>query len=390
MSLRSRLAVLSVSAPILAFVLVGSLLNKVAARPNDYEHLRVFQDVVQLILNGYVEEVNVDRVMEGALRGLAEGLDPDSAYLTAAETSAVERGETLPDAGVGISLTRQYYLRVIAVRDGSPAARAGLLTGDFIRAIDGKPTRDLSVFEGRRRLRGEAGTSVSLLVIRGNAADPHEVALVREKPAPPAVTGRVIRAGVGYVRVTAFGPAVPDALAREVQTLAKGGADRVIIDLRGTSDGALDTGLDAARRFVASGTLAILSSREHERQPVEAAAGDGRVTEPITLLTSHGTAGAAELFAAALAGNQRADVVGGRTAGRAGLQKLVPLPEGRGLWLTWARYLTPAGDPLQGQGLTPTEEVESPDVEFGEPAPATDPVLDAALAHVTAAIKKPA
>jgi len=230
---------------------------------------------------------------------------------------------------------------------------------------------------------------VSLLVIRGNAADPHVVALVREKPAPPAVTSRVLRPGVGYVRVTAFGPAVPDALAREVETLAKGGAARVIVDLRGTADGALDTGLDAARRFVASGTLAILSSREHERQPVEAAAGDGRVTEPITLLTSHGTAGAAELFAAALAGNQRADVVGERTAGRAGLQKLVPLPEGRGLWLTWARYLTPAGDPLQGRGLAPTEEVESPDVEFGEPAPATDPVLDAALAHVTAAIKKP-
>jgi len=388
MSLRSRLAVLSVSAPILAFVLVGSLLNRVAARPNDYEHLRVFQDVVQLILNGYVEQVNVDKVMEGALRGLAEGLDPDSAYLTAAETASVERGDAPPAAGVGISLTRQYYLRVIAVRDGSPAARAGLLTGDYIRAIDGKPTRDLSVFEGRRLLRGDAGTSVSLLVIRGNAADPHEVTLVREAPAAPAVTGRLIRPDVGYVRVTAFGPAVPDALAGEVERLAKGGAARVIVDLRGTSDGPLDTGLDAARRFVKSGTLAILSSRDHERQPVEAKAGDGRVTAPMTLLTSHGTAGAAELFAAALAGNQRADVVGERTAGRAGLQKLVPLPEGRGLWLTWARYLTPAGDPLQGQGLAPSEEVESPDVAFGEPAPSTDPVLDAALAHVTAAIKK--
>ena len=390
MSLRSRIAVLSVSAPILAFVLVGGLLNKVSARPNDYQHLRVFQDVVQLILNGYVEEVNVDHVMEGALRGLSDGLDPDSTYLTPEETSAVERGVPLPDAGVGIALTRQYYLRVIAVRDGSPAGRARLRTGDYLRAIDGKPTRDLSVFEGTRLLHGRAGTTVSLVIIRGDAADPHEVSLVREQPAAPAVTGRMIRAGVGYVRVTAFGPTVPDALAREVETLQQAGAARVIVDLRDTADGSLDTGLDAARRFVASGTLAILSSRERERQPIEAAPGDGRLTVPVTLLTSHGTAGAAELFAAALAGNDRADIVGERTAGRAALQKLVPLPEGRGLWLTWARYLTPAGEPLHAHGLAPTEEVASPEVDFGEPAPATDPVLDAALARVTATIKAPA
>ncbi len=390
MSLRSRIAVLSVSAPILAFVLVGGLLSKVSARPSDYQRLRVFQDVVQLILTGYVEEVNVDHVMEGALRGLSDGLDADSAYLTPEETAAVERGDPLPAAGVGISLTRQYYLRVIAARDDSPAARAGVRAGDYIRAINGKATRDLSVFEGRRLLHGEAGTKVSLMVIRGNAADPHEMELVREVPPAPAVTGEMIRPHVGYVRVTAFGPAIPDALAREVGALQQAGAERVLVDLRGTAEGDLDTGLDAARHFVASGTLAILSSREHERQPIDAKPGDGSVTEPVTILTTHGTAGAAELFAAALAGNGRADVVGEQTAGRAALQKLVTLPEGRGLWLTWARYLTPAGDPLHAHGLAPTEEVAAPEVDFGEPAPTTDPILDAALARVTAKIKAPA
>ena len=117
---------------------------------------------MSLILNNYVEDAKVDKVMEGAMRGLADGLDPDSAYLTAAEreVDSIRGDEALPAGDVGIELTRQYYLRVIAARDDSPAAKAGLQTGDYVRAIDGKPARDLSVFEGMRLLRGAPGTEV--------------------------------------------------------------------------------------------------------------------------------------------------------------------------------------------------------------------------------------
>jgi carboxyl-terminal processing protease len=381
MSVRNRLLVLCMSTPVLAFVLVGGLLDRVSARQNTYEHLRVFQDVVQLIMNGYVEEVDIDRVMQGALRGLSDGLDPDSAYLPPQLAKEIEGGEALPAGDVGVSLTRQYYLRVIAARDGSPAAEAGLRTGDYIRAIDGDSTRDMSVVEGARRLRGEPGSKVSLTIIRGNAADPHDVELVRAAIPAPAVTGRLARPAIGYVRVTAFGPQVPGALTEEVRTLQDEGAKRIVIDLRGTADGNLETGIDAARLFVPSGTLAIRAGREDPRDTITANPGDGRLDVPVTLLTTRGTAGAAELFAAALSGNGRADIVGERTAGRAALQKLVPLPEGRALWLTWARYLTPSGDLLHTRGLAPTEEVAQPEVDFGEPAPAGDPILDAALSR---------
>jgi len=261
------------STPVLAFVLVGGLLDRVSAQ-NSYEHLRVFQDVVQLIMNGYVEEVDIDRVMQGALRGLSDGLDPDSAYLPPALAKEIEAGKTLPPGDVGVSLTRQYYLRVIAARDGSPAAAAGLGTGDYIRAIDGDSTRDMSVVEGTRRLRGEPGSRVSLTIIRGNAADPHEVELVRTAIPAPTITGHLLRPTIGYVRVTAFGPHVVDALAREVQTLQDAGAKRLIVDVRGTADGDLDTGIDAARLFVASGTLAIRAGREdlHDTCPSPATA----------------------------------------------------------------------------------------------------------------------
>jgi len=390
MSFRSRLLVLSISTPILAFVLVGGFLSKVAAtQDNSYQHLRVFEDVVQLILAGYVDEVDIDRVMEGALRGLSDGLDPDTAYLNREQAKAAQAEAAGPAGGVGLTLTRQYYLRVVATRDGSPAARAGLRTGDYIRAIDGEATRDLSVFEGVRRLRGEPGTTVSLLVIRGNAAEPHRIDLVREAPGASLPTERMIRPGIGYVRIPAFDPGTAGEIGARVEKLTRAGAGRVILDLRRTSEGGLDEGIAAARLFVKSGTLAIRAARDQTPERIEATAGDGRLTVPVTILTSHGTAGAAELFTSALAGNGRADVVGEHTAGRAALQKLVPLPEERGLWLTWARYLTPSGDLIHTRGLAPDEAVAEPEVEIGDPEPTADPILDAAIARAARA-EKPA
>jgi carboxyl-terminal processing protease len=387
MTTRTRLSVLLLSTPVLAFVLVGGLMGKeTASGDQEYQALRMFQDVVHLVTDNYVEEVKVDKVMEGAMRGLADGLDPDSAYLNPRQARAVEAGETLPDGDVGLQLTRQYYLRVIAARDGSPAAKAGLQTGDYVRAIDGRPTRDMSVFEGSRLLRGQPGTKVALTVIRGNAAEPHEIALVREKSAAPAVTSRMIGADVGYLRVASFGGGAPDDLRRQAAGLEKNGAKALVIDIRRTAEGPMENGHAAARALVKTGTLGIKAGREGAtpRETIAARTGDGTINLPVTLLVTTGTAGAAELFAAALDGNSRAELVGERTLGRAGVQKLVKLPESRALWLTYARYLTPAGQPIHGRGLQPDVPVDEPDVEFGAPTPATDPILDAALAKARA------
>jgi carboxyl-terminal processing protease len=384
MTTRTRLSVLLISTPVLAFIVVGGLLGKASTGDAEFQHLRVFQDVVSLIMGKYVEEANVDKVMEGAMRGLADGLDPDSAYLTSRQVKALDANEALPPGDVGIELTRQYYLRVIAARDGSPAAKAGLHTGDYVRAIDGKPTRDLSVFEGLRLLRGAPGSRVQLTIIRGNAAEPRQIDLVREKDPGPVVTGKMIPPDVGYVRVAAFGPGVVDRLKAQVDELSKTGAKSLIVDIRHTAEGAFDTGLDAARLFVPSGTLAIKAGRDDRagRETVAAGTGDGAIKLPVTLLVTTGTSGAAELFAAALDGNKRADLVGERTLGRAGIQKLVRLPDGRGLWLTYARYLTPAGDAIQGKGLSPDVEVDEPETDFGDAPPAKDAILDAALDRI--------
>jgi carboxyl-terminal processing protease len=384
MSTRARLALILISTPLVAFVVVGGLLGrKATARETSYQHLRVFEDVVSLIVNNYVEEPDTDKAMDGALRGLAEGLDPDSAYLEPDDVQRVEKGTRTGDGSTtGVDLTRQYYLRVAAVRDGSPGATAGLRTGDYIRAIEGQSTRELSVFEGRRLLDGPVGSTVTLTVLRGSAADPHEVKLLRAKPATVDVTTRVQTPGIGYLRISGFGQNVVEDVRSGIEQLKRQGVARLIIDLRHTSEGQPQKGLDAARLFVTAGTLGAREVRGAQKQVFTAAAGDGSVTMPIVLLTGTGTSGPAETFAAALAGNKRASMVGERTLGRAGEQKLVKLPDGSGLWLTHARFLDPGGKAIHGAGLAPMVEVEEPDIEFGGTSDATDPILERAIEEI--------
>lgn len=379
MSSKARRVVLWISAPVVAFAIVGGFLNRVTAREDTYQHLKIFDDVVGLITSAYVEKVDVDKVMDGAMNGLTDGLDPDSAFLSSSEVKQVEGGTALPAGDVGLELTRQYYLRIIAARDGSPAARAGLRTGDYIRLINDTPTREMSVFQGMRLLRGAPGSKIKLTVFRGNSNDPHLVELTRENLPVPDVTGRIAAPGVGYVRIAAVGPRTADQAKSQVLDLAKAGASAVIVDVRRTSTGTLDAGLNLARLFVGSGTLAVRETKGLDKESITARQGDGSIALPTTVLVDTGTSGAAELFASALAGNKRAELVGEHTIGRVGVQKLVKLPDGSGLWLTTSRYLTPSGSPLHERGLEPTVAVDEPDVDFGQPAPTTDPILEKAL-----------
>jgi len=383
MSSRTRLIVMSISAPVIAFAIVGGFLGKVmAGQDAPYQHLKIFDDVVTMISSQYVEEVNIDKVMNGAMHGLADGLDPDSAYLTAAQVKQVEAGTPLPPAGVGLELTRQYYLRVIAARDNSPAAKAGLRTGDYIRAINDLPTREMSVWEGTRMLRGAAGTKVTVTVIRGNAADPHVVELVRQAEPPSVVSGRVAAPGVGYIRVAGISKDTADQVKAHAADAVKNGATKLIVDVRRVSNGSPEDGLAMARLFVAKGTLAMRETKNGPRETIASGPGDGSITLPAVVLIDTGTSAAAEVFASALSGNKRADLIGEHTIGRAAEQKLIKLPDGAGLWPSTMRYLTPAGTPLHEKGLEPTIVVDDPDVEFGQPAPTADPILEKAIEHL--------
>ena len=380
MSSKSRWAVFLVSTPLVVLVAIGGMLGaSTEPQQRNDTNLAVFRDVLTLVMQNYVEPVDIDRVFEGAMRGLAEGMDASSAYLTPDEVRAIESTTPMAPADVGLVVTRQFYLRVVGVRDGSPAAKAGLQTGDYIRMIDQKPTRDMSAVTGARLLRGAAGSKVSLTVIRGNPADPHPIDLVRALPSG-GITMETQPGGFARVRVASFTPDASNVLRGIFDQLANQKVGGAVIDLRGTADGDLETGIAAARLFVKSGTLGIRAGRKTEKVTTTAAPGDGAITMPVVLLVSNGTANAAEVFAAALLGNDRAELVGEPTAGIAARQRLVRLPENFGLWITYERYLTVDGaHPIHERGLRPTVGVEMPVVGFDEVPPTTDQPLTRAI-----------
>ena len=384
MTSRNRRLILVLSTCIMVFAFVGGYLGQTIAKDDTYQHLRVFEDVVSLVLNNYVEPVDVREAMKGAMKGLTDGLDPDSAFLTPDLVRSLESNDPGGAAEVGIDLTRQYYLRVVSARDGSPGAKAGLRPGDFIRAIDKRPTRDMSAFEGMRLLRGAPGTKVALLVIRGNAADPHEIELTRERLTTPAIASRMANPTTGYIRIAEFSATTSTQIKQAIDTLTKSGATRFVVDLRGTSRGDLDEGVAAARLFVKEGPLAVKLSRGGAKETIASRPGDGAVTAPVDILIDQGTAYAAEVFAAALDEDDRADLVGIPSLGRAARQRLVKLPDQSGLWLTYVRYLTPDSDPIHETGLEAEVDVEFAEIEFGTEPPAADAALLKALEHIAA------
>ena len=382
MRTRTRLIVLLVTVPLVVFTLVGGWLGGVVAREDAYRHLRIFEDVVSLISENYVEDADLDEVMDGALAGLAGGLDVDSTFLSAESVARLENGAEAGPAGIGVETVARYYAQIVGVRDGSPADRAGLRPGDYIRAIDDEPTRRLSGVDGVARLRGEPGTTVRLSLLRGNTSEPYDIDLVREVVSGPDVSHRMLAAGIGYVRVAMLADGAAAAIEQAAGALAAEGAEQLVIDIRNCAAGSFDEGIAAARLFVAEGTLLQREETGGVQIEIEATAGAGAIDTPVLLLTDFGTAAGAELFAASLTGAGRAESVGQRTAGRVSLQKLIPLPDGSGLWLSWARYLHASGDALHRTGVEPDVAVEVPNVELGEPWPPGDPILDRALEHL--------
>ena len=381
---RTRFVILAVTAPVLAYILVGGVIDRVSAREDTYRYLRIFEDVVSLVTDNYVEQVEPARIMHGALWGLAEGLDPQSSYLTPDEVRQYDEGRGTPTDSIGLVLTRRYYIQVVAARDGSPADKAGLQPGDYIREIDGQPTRMMSTVRAYELLRGADGSMLDLSVVRDNAAEPIDLSLTRNSTKSANVTSRFVGPGIGYLRIAEFDQMTADAIASASNQLARQGAQQFLIDLRDTALGPFEAGIAVAELFSQADPLAIRESA-NTQEPVARSDPGPSITSPIVLITNHGTAGAAELFAAVLTGtDQAAESVGARTAGRAAEQTLVRLPDGGGLLLSSTQYLTTAGESIHRTGVEPTVAVEEPARELlsTPEVPREDPVLNRALEHI--------
>ena len=361
MSHRTRLLVALVSTGLIGYIAVGSFLGRVLG-DTSYGQLAIFNEVVRLVLDSYVEPVNVDRAMAGARLGMADALDGDSSYLDPEEFRLLQQPPREPEAEVGLVLTRRFsFVMVVAARPGSPADKAGLRPGDILKAIDERHTRPMPAVVADRLLRGAPGSSVKLGVLRAGA-DPFEVTVVRERVLPAAPQGRMIEGGTGYVQVTDIGPATADDVRTLVEGLAREGAARLVLDLRDAAHGAPADGAKVAELFLQGGPVAKRVGRRAEEELLQADAARSAWSGPLVVLVDNGTAGPGEIVAAALLDAGRAKLVGERTFGRAAVTKTVPLPEG-GLVLTVAKYMSPKGTSIHGQGLTPSVPVAADDEE---------------------------
>jgi len=386
MSSRARLIVALVSTGLIGYIAVGSLLTRVLG-DTSYGQLAIFNEVIRLVLDAYVEPVNVDRAMEGARLGMSDALDGDSAYLSPEEFRRY--GEAPGDADVGLVLTRRFaFLIVVAARPGSPAEKAGLRTGDLIRSIDGRHTRPVPAVMGERMLRGAPGSTVKLEVMRlRSGADPFEVSLVRERILPTSPSGRMLEDGTGYLRVSDITPGTGDDLRTQIDVLERAGATRLVLDLRDSAWGDPQDAVGVAEPFLEGGPVAKRVGRSLPEQLLEANPAHAAWTGPLAVLVDAGTAGPAEVAAAALLDAGKAKVVGEHTFGRAAISRAVALPEG-GLVLTVGKFMSPKGTSIHGEGIEPSVPVASRASDEEEEAesgtPAGDPILDKALEVLTA------
>lgn len=388
MTSRSRFALSLASTAFVLYLASGPLMRK-ALGDTGYTQLSIFHEVVSMIRETYVDPVNMDRTLEAAESGLLEALDGDSGYLDATEFKELQAGKRAA-ADTGIVLGRRFgFLTVVATRPGSPARKAGIKAGDFIKFIDGKHTHSLTVTKGERLLAGEPGTPVKVAIFK-SGTEAAETAIVREKPVSGLPVARLLEGGVGYLAVSDLADAALPSVRSSLADLQAQGASSLILDLRSSASGPLGNAAALAELFIKGGVVAKLASRNAAEQTLLARETARPFAGPLALLVDRGTAGASEIAAGCLLDSGRATLFGENTFGRAGIQKPIPLDSGGGLLLTVSRYLTPKGQPISGKGLAPKTLVRNPDSPDLFGTPGKDPVLDKALETLKAGALKAA
>jgi carboxyl-terminal processing protease len=305
--------------------------------------------------------------MNGADLGLGDALDGDSAYLDASELKSYQ--QAMQESGeVGLSVTRRFsFIIVAAVRPGSPADRAHIRPGDVIKSIDGKHSRNLSVPVADSLLRGAPGSAAKLKILRAH----NEVAdfsLVRERPTPIAVEKRVLEDGIGYIKIAEFGPGTVDEIETALGSLTRSGAKRLVLDLRGSTNGTPENAVHVASAFLKDGVVTKLVARHAAERTFPVDAGTSKWNGPMVALVDSSTGGPGEVMAAALADAGRS-LVGERTIGRVGVQKTIPVADGAFV-LTVAKYVSPKGHEIHGKGIEPSVPVQvKEDADEDEDAP---------------------
>lgn len=406
MSSRSKILVVSLSLTMVFLLLVGAVLGKNKQDSKGaYPQISVFTEVLSRIKSEYVEEPELSSVTNGALTGMLEAIDPYASYLNADQFFEYEKFKDGTANVAGVHLSRRYgMIGIVGVVPGSAADLAGLGTGDVIESIHNVSTRDMPVAYADILLKGARGNEVKMGIIRLGTSASEEVTLQLGRAANPPVFSRLIDGKFGYVRPEVMTAGRAPMIARAIRALTGEGATHFILDLRNTSVGEDEEGLKVADLFVDSGELAWVEGQKVPKKSFSATPDTTVTKAPLVVLTNRGTANGAEIAASALQAVKRAEVVGDRTYGDAGMRRVVNLDDGSALILTLGKYYTASGkEALQDRGVVPSvlmsdyirdEEDETPasfDIrEFrrNRPEPEADKLVRKAIEVLTQGVPK--
>ncbi|HST51406.1 MAG TPA: S41 family peptidase [Pyrinomonadaceae bacterium] len=371
MSFRNKFLLVVISATLALYAVVGGWMSTTAQQQQNDPgaQLRIFESVLKHIQDDYVDEPDLNKVRAGALRGLAYGLDPYSTYLTADQVRDFRANSTSNQTGIGAELSQvASYLYVIAPVKGGPADQAGLQAGDIVEYIDGKATRDISLYDARQLLNGAPGSEVKLRVLRAGTR-PFVLSIRRGAVQVPASEAKLEAGRVGVIKVNSLAEGESADVKARLQELLKQGAQKIVLDLRSVAGGSLNEGVKVANFFIRDGSLAETLGRGNK--VVKSFAADPKEAlfdGPASVLIDRGTAGAAEVVASAFNEHKRGDVVGIKSFGAGAEQQLFTLRGGDGLLLTTVKWASSTGKPFLGAGVAPSVEVKEPEL-----ADAVDP-----------------
>ncbi|RII30519.1 MAG: peptidase S41 [Geobacter sp.] len=330
---------------------------------SDYESIELFTDVMAIIKKSYVEEVDTKKLIYGAINGMLASLDPHSSFMPPDTYKEMKIDTKGAFGGLGIEITvKDGILTVISPIEDTPAFKAGIKAGDQILKIDDKFTKDLNINDAVKRMRGQKGTSVVLMIMREGLDKPKEYTLVRDIIQIKSVRSRLLDNGFGYVRIAQFQEKTDEDLGKALKSLQeenKGTLSGLVLDLRNDPGGLLDQAVRVADHFIEDGLIVYTEGREKDsKMQFMAKKGGKEPSYPIVVLINGGSASASEIVAGALQDHKRAIIMGTQSFGKGSVQTIIPLSDDSGLRLTTALYYTPSGRSIQAKGITPDIVVE--------------------------------
>ena len=328
-----------------------------ASGDETYRQLKIFSDVLEHIEEGYVDTVDTKDLIQKAIKGMVDSLDPHSMYLPPDAYDLLKDDTKGEFSGIGIVITmKKGFLTVVSPIEGTPAFKAGVEADDVIVKVDGEPTRDLSLGEIVKKIKGPKGTQVEITVVRKSEPEPIDFKITRNVIPVESVRSLFLKPGYGYIRVYNFTEKTTDDFVETLEEMEKGenGIKGLVVDLRDNPGGLLPQAISISDLFLEQGTILSIKGRFEDQNNVYAAEPDDvKRNYPMVVLINGGSASASEIVAGALQDHKRALILGTTSFGKGSVQTVKPLQDGSGLKLTIARYYTPSGHSIQAKGITP-------------------------------------